>query len=123
MAADDELPRGWTLSQGYFPGQLPSLTLPAIPNVAHVLTVVNFSSVITAAGVAFNAYALVITSFAPTFALFYQGVISNEAPGTVLGGGWTGKIAAPIGHALTVASNVVVGGGINSQLNIQGYDI
>lgn len=116
MAANDEFPRGWNISQFAAGGPI-TLTMAAVPGVIHVLTDM---AAFLQAGAAEGPFTVTVTSSLGTLTT------------TVIGGGYqfSGgqfdttasnlKLQTLPNEALTVSWNP---GAINCFLRIQGYDI
>jgi len=112
-----DFPRDWDLIVPLTVSAVASITVPAIPGVAHVLTAVNAAIVNNAAHA---GIALLVTAnglYLPSLVLAVPGVSAVESAS----GAWTGTLATAPGGALTVALN---GSQANLYefLELQGYD-
>src|SRR5215472_10620233 len=100
MAADDELPRGLTLT-ATVTGTAAAVTFPAAPGISWVLTHVDALAASNSGAIAgtFNVQA---TAGGSTLA---EGLLANDVNWTVEEWTWDGKDAAPIGQAITILFN------------------
>jgi hypothetical protein len=110
VAADDDLPRGWTYSD-LVDGAAASITVPGIAGIAHVLDAFQASI----AGNATYVGQVTLTSTSGTFTTFSLGLLTS-ASGSSLG------LAMMPGEGFTIAIDNSPGAGGNSSLLIQGHD-
>jgi hypothetical protein len=107
MAANDDFPNGWNFTSAFSSNQLPQLTIPAVPGIAHVLTyllVVVYTSSFTA-GSGYNAGMGVI---APSPGLTLGIMDHSGTTWTKDEVSWSGRYATPISQALTVGANAAI---------------
>lgn len=116
MAANDEFPRGPTLSNQSSGGQA-SVTFPAVPGLSWVLTDID---AIAASGSTGNYAFSVVTSIAPSAPIGFVSFGVGSAVQSSDEWTWSGQLCAPIGELLIVefsaASAVVV-----QTLNVSAY--
>jgi hypothetical protein len=117
-------PRGWSIplpAPGYVsPGGTVSLSNPALPGIAHVLTAINFAMTVggSASG---NAISITVTSGA--ISEFLGWIAQPTAAGTVETFTWTGTIQGILGTAIAVSVNSANAANTYASLEIQGFDI
>jgi hypothetical protein len=107
MAADDELPRGWTQNSLYNNGGNDFITYPAIPGISWVLTQIDANiSVYPGGALPFGPLVLVN-------GVFYGALgISIENNNPYQNDEWQyngGPIAFPVGEAVTISYNATSG--------------
>ena len=126
MAANDEFPRGWLLSNAQLQsGTAANCQVPAAPGISHVLTAIN-AELYSFTGAAAFSPNVTITSPNTLGGVPVQYLLNNPPPAgsdAISQWSWTGKIAIPAGLALIVAFNAVASNGYIELLEIQGYDI
>lgn len=119
MTANDDFPRGWFISQTT--SGTPSLALPAVPGVAHVLTSVQ-AKLIVEENVANVSETLTLTS---SDALISEPVCNVSAAATNLldtdDDSFTGAIQAAPGAGITVSGGALPAG-VVMVWSIQGHD-
>lgn len=116
MAANDEFPRGWTLtSRAVGAGQVASIIVPAVAGVTHVLDTVIARLLGTPGG---GGAEFTVLNGAIVLADLYIAVPGvDETVLTDVG------MSAAVGAALQVNFNAVSVAGVNQFLVIQGHDI
>jgi hypothetical protein len=115
-------PRGWSipLPAAVGPGGTVSLSNPALPGIAHVLTAINFA--MTPGGTTSgNAISVTVTSGA--ISEFLGWIAQPTTPGTVETFTWTGTIQGILGTAIAVNVNSANAAYTYASLEIQGFDI
>lgn len=115
MPTNDEFPRGFDIAT-----QAGSISLPAVPGVAHILTAVNIYIVTTALIAAFYAANVQAT---PLLQMGFMSMPPNTPAGSLFPFNWAGKGTTAIGAALGVSLSVGVPAGAFVIIEIQGYDI
>lgn len=123
MSASDELPRGWDIpTTAVGAGSTPSITVPAVPGVQHILTSIVAAVAIVTSGGPGHLTAIEINGGT-------RGYIStgDSTTATSLGNvgtfSWTGKFISDLGAALVVAFTGPIAVDCQGTLEIQGYDI
>lgn len=115
MAANDEFPRGWQAFNGPGVGVSAIITIPALPNISHVLTSIMAQDI--GAGAIGNA-AIEVLSGAT---VLFTGQIGAQPAGGVGEFNWSGSLLIPINTVLTVEMSAVAGA--FELLTVQGYDV
>lgn len=115
MAANDELPRGWTQQAGQSSGASETITFPAIPGIAWVLT--------AAQAVGNSGYTGVYS-----LQLEINGVVYDVASGNAQNSvdalanvSWSGQLAFPVDTAVAVSA--VESGGLNVAMSAAAYPV
>lgn len=114
MPANDEFPRGWTLSSSGGSGATLTIVIPAVVGIVHVLTDVR-AKIVNRSGAAFSANINVNGSFLFTMDLVATATGDADSASGI-------RVLSTIGGSLTVAFSA---GAVNvfEYLSIQGYDI
>lgn len=114
MAANDELPRGWVLSQTFLTPAAPTITLPALPGIAHVLDEIDFT---VETG---TAQAIAITENSSGAAV--GRIVVAPPASSIAESSWSGPASGAAGAALTVTGAALAAGN-SALLTIRGHDI
>lgn len=127
MAANDDLPRGWVYTNIGSGGTPASVTIGAVPGIAHVLTAVTASVETYSAanqGAALNRVLLQGVELFPIITSGWQPITGNYG-GEVDEGSWSGAIAYPQNTAVTIALEFPPTAVPNCTqiVEVQGYDI
>lgn len=123
MAASDEFARNWDIFQTTAVGIENVITLPAIANVSHVLTVVNASVIYSALNSVLTPISIFYQISGINTVIGYTPAVQTSATQADTGVfNWTGIVTAPPGLAVLVA---FLAGEANTvqTLEVQGYDI
>lgn len=128
MAANDEFPRGWTLSVVVSGAGTATITVPSLAGVAHVLD--SFEAKVSNTSTTQGAGdQITVSSSLATYSGFVIGLLgaslvaaagdvnTDEASGSGLG------LATAPGESLTVAFNGPAFAGATMLLVIQGHDV
>lgn len=119
MAANDEFPRGWTLSsRAAAAGQVAAIHIPAVPGVAHVLDSFTARAVSNAAAAGPIGFLVEILGSTLVLAELYV------VPSTVdeMGGTGIGFLAA-VGVALDITFDIVTIANVDQLLICQGHNV
>jgi hypothetical protein len=117
-------PRGWSIplpAPGYVgPGVIASLSNPALPGIAHVLTAINFT-LMALGSTSGGGISITVTSGPISECLgFTAQPTTDGATGTFT---WTGTIQGILGAAITVSGYGANPANTYATLEIQGFDI
>lgn len=118
MAASDDFPRGWELSNSFAGPSVTSIAINGVFGIVRVLTAVNLSMYDT---VAAGPITIEVVDTTASSLLATLGWSELTAGGVDLFN-WVGKIVCPAGHQLTIEHASALPTGANSILEIQGYD-
>ena len=118
-----DFPRGWTLSNRAGVGNTPSITVPAIVGVVHVLDAFTFSAIANGSAAPLDEL-LTLSSSDGVFASFPLAEFLLQSGQTSTGSSGSGlDLAAGPGSSLTIAGNAAAIAGTVCLLVIQGHDI
>lgn len=124
MAADDEFPRGLVQSGGSVASAALTITFPATPGIAWVLTHVDYSLLFGAGTVGpTNIDQLVVTSLTTSGPQFFVGGTQPTNEYFSAEDSWDGQAAAPAGSALTVSVGALPGATASHLLVAHAYPI
>lgn len=119
MAANDEFPRGWSISnQVVGPGGGATIVVPAAPGVSHVLD--SFDCKIQ--GPASQGGSILVTTSGGTFSNYPIGQLTSPGGVDSASGGGLNLSTQP-GESLQVATNFTTPAGDAQLLTINGHDI
>jgi hypothetical protein len=121
MAANDEFPRGGVASVTTN-GTIASITLPATPGIAHVVTSIDAALVQTVAGSGATFFEATMTDSVTGDVLYTPWPQSSQA---ALSGGsssWTGQFIGSVGGAIVIAFNGTASSFFEI-LTVEWYDI
>jgi hypothetical protein len=113
-------PRNWDYFNEPAAGLAPSITLPAIATITHVLTSV-VATVQNSTAAAVGACDVTVQILAVNTVIALTGYLPASEQFAASAGSWTGSIASPPGGSLIVLVNPGVAGTVMT-LEAQGFD-
>lgn len=116
-----ELPRGWIATNQPAAGIGPSITIPASPGIAHVITAMDALAWLAAAAIVPYIAGVTFSCSSGLVASFNLGIIVIESAPDSGSASFTGLLQAPIGDSINVQFPSEANA--NGWLQIQGYDI
>jgi hypothetical protein len=125
MPANDEFPRDGVISVSFSPLSIPSIVIPAIPGVVHVLTHAQYTiaNVNAGGGGAGTFFALQVFDSA-TLILTVPWPDTVEGTGLSVGtGSWDGAIQGTVGNSMSITSNGALIAGWTAIVGITWYDV
>lgn len=122
MAASTEFPRGWTTSSTAASGARGAIVIPAVANIAHVLTAINLTLYNFSGGATIFATQVLVVAAGVT--LFIPSQLARcDATGQTSQINWTGTFPLPVGDDLTIETQGANPAGYYTYLDVAGYDI
>ena len=115
MAANDELPRGWSLN-AFNTGTTAVIVIPAVQNIIHVLDTIAFRLTDNLAAISENAFVLDGATVILTFQLFAPTV---QIPDDIQ---WNGPLAGSVATSLTIEFGGSTANTIE-EIHVTGHDV
>lgn len=117
MAANDEFPRGWTLTNGVAGAGTAIVTVPAVVGVAHILDSVILRLLNTGAGALFATNVNLQGAFLTELIVPAAVVAVDDVSLTGM------NVSSTVGGTLIVTFTTPATAGISEIITIQGHDI